>query len=589
MQAVDSKIGDQAIYGMLYLGCATVTSCLATIFFSYFSLFSVYLLSTLMFSAAWWMNKSEKYLEKAKFVALAGMLISSAITIISTGSVHHPVTAWLLVTILSVAILNNRTVLTTAVLLVTLIFVTLSLASDLPWLQNMRIDAFDEDWAVYLHQLMQLVFIAIALLVNQYITSNYQDKLLKTISTANDLNAELERAKQEAQQANNIKTMFLSNMSHEIRTPLNGLNGMLHLLLDHEDLDDKARHYVQIALDSNDRLLEQANNILNIARIEAQQLDLYPSDVNLMTLFGPLKNKYLAKALSKDLHFNWDIHLDSVWVYADGERLSEILSHLCDNAIKYTHAGRVSVHISEIQHQGSMFELNIIVADTGIGFDKDKLDYFLSPFTQADMTYTREYEGAGLGLALVNKLLILMGGTLDIETDLNRGTQLQLKIPLKPSLQYHGDDSKTVVNFHEGPHLKATEFDEDKGQVLLVEDDPNNVKLLQVLLRDYDINVHIASNGKEALDCLSRIPRCDLMFIDMYMPIMNGLDTMQLIRQDPRWESLQTIVVTSSTDDALLDRWRELGVEDILNKPIATSDFDIYVDRFLGDYHESKA
>lgn len=572
---------ERGIYNQVYVSCAAVTGALIFLSFNYPLLFATYLISTSFFLGAWYLNSYTPNQTMAKWLALAGMYFSANVAILTSGGVDHPSIAWLIVLMIAVTILRDIKITTLSVGLVLGAFAFFMYINDSAWQRDMTIG--DVALLTRIHQILQLAYVMFVVYAFTNIRYGQQQTMRELLVGLAQTNDELRRAEIRAEQASIVKTQFLSNMSHEIRTPLNGLNGMLNLLLE-SPLDEKSRHFVEIALDSNKRLLELANDILDITRIEARSLELYPTDTNIDDILGSIESKMRDKADRKELAFHWeqDIHLP--WLYVDGQRLGQIVQNICDNAIKYTHVGRVAVHIHDIALGNARRELNISVVDTGIGIDEEKLDYYLSPFTQEDMSLTRNEQGAGLGLAIVNQLLVVMGGSMEVNSDEARGTQFVIKIPVDiardSALQRNHDAAQ--------PREKAAKESllapaTGLPCVLLIEDDDNNIRLLEMLLRDYNVDIVIAYDGAEALEKLKTMPRCDLMFVDYYMPIMDGYEFLKRLRQERIWNDSHVVAVTGSLDKDVRQRWEALGVDDIISKPIQTSAFEAILERYLGD------
>lgn len=583
-QAIEA-LNNQAeigIFNQVYIACAAVTGTLIFLSLNYPLLFATYLIATTLFLGAWYFNAFANRAAASKWLAFVGMYGSAMVTIITSGGHDHPSMAWIVVLLMAVAILRDNVLTVVSVVVICLSFGGLIYVDGTPWQMSMVIEELAPLTRV--HQLLQLVyvvFVAYAFTHIRFVQHQAMRQVLKDLAATNN---ELRRAETKAEQASLVKTQFLSNMSHEIRTPLNGLNGMLNLLAG-SDIDEKSRHFVEIALDSNRRLIELANDILDITRIEARSLSLYPSDQNINELLAPLQLKMEAKAESKELLLHWEQEIHFPWLNIDGPRVVQIIQNICDNAIKYTHVGRVAVHIHDIALGSGHSELNISVVDTGIGIDQKKLEYYTSPFTQEDMSYSREAQGAGLGLAIVNQLLVVMGGTMEVNSDKARGSQFLIKIPVE--ISQHNIHKETLNTPSRDviatPHNKKSSVSfSDRTCVMLVEDDDNNIRLLQMLLRDYDVDIVVAHDGAEALDKLKKLTRCDLIFVDYYMPIMDGYELLKRIRKDARWKHIKAVAVTGSLDKEVRSQWASLDVVDIVAKPIQTSAFERILALHLG-------
>lgn len=580
IQSLDRSVA-RGINNQFYISCGAVTGILILLSFNYPLLFATYLTATSLFLGAWYLNSYTPNKMLANWLALAGMHGSANVAILTSGGVDHPSIAWLIVLLVATTILRDLKITTLAVVLVLSSFAFFMYIDDSAWQREMIID--EVALITRVHQILQLAYVMFVVFAFTSIRQGHRQSLQSILVDMAQTNDELRRAEIQAEQASKVKTQFLSNMSHEIRTPLNGLNGMLNLLLD-SPLDEKSRHFVEIALDSNKRLLELANDILDITRIEAHSLELSPIDTNVANIFSEIKHKMRSKAESKELQFHWeqDVHLP--WLYVDGNRLGQIVHNLCDNAIKYTHVGRVAVHIHDIALGTGKRELNVSIVDTGIGIDEAKLDYYLSPFTQEDMSLTREGGGAGLGLAIVNQLLIVLGGSMEVKSDATRGTQFLVKIPVELARDRALQRNHDAAQAHEETANKSLQTsDNSLPCVLLVEDDDNNIRLLEMLLRDYQVDIVIAHDGAEALGKLKKMPRCDVILVDYYMPIMDGYEFIKRLRQEQMWNETHVVAVTGSLDKDVRRRFETLGVDDMISKPIQTSEFEAILSRYLGD------
>jgi len=370
-------------------------------------------------------------------------------------------------------------------------------------------------------------------------------------------------AKETAEAASKSKSEFLANMSHEIRTPLNGVLGMLQLLqttsLDHEQLE-----FVHMAVQSSRRLTRLLSDILDLSRVEAGKLVLSKEVFNLsakmeesVELFRPL-----ASQSGLDLQLIVDPETPQQ-VIGDPARLQQILANLVGNSIKFTSGGSVTVSVAPLsdEHSGEPSVL-FSVEDTGIGVTDEKLMKLFSPFTQVSEGYSREFQGAGLGLSICKRLVELMGGSISVKSEEGAGTTVYFRIPME------GVDEPELPS--QAVHLSANDVVGIGLKVLLAEDDRVSQITAQRHMEKMGHEVVAVENGREAVDAL-RDGHFDLVMMDVQMPVLNGMDATQLIRQGEVGDEKKSIPIVALTAYAMGgDKLRiiEAGMDDYLPKPL---------------------
>ena len=361
----------------------------------------------------------------------------------------------------------------------------------------------------------------------------------------------LSKAKEIAEKANLSKSEFLAIMSHELRTPLNGILGISQVLLFEEDLKDNYRKKIDVIKNCGEHLLTIIQDILDIVAIEAGKTIYIENEVSLSELVNSTVNMLRNDIESKNIDLI--VSVPDIQLKSDKAKIRQILLNLLSNSNKFTHKGSITVDV-KVRDDDILFK----ITDTGIGIAKDKIDYIFDLFYQIDTTFTRKYEGVGLGLSICKKLVETLDGKIWVDSIINEGTTFSFTIK---NNSMNKDENFIKKNRDYLPNFK-------NKNILLAEDNKYSIIVVENIIQKINSNLLVAHNGREAIEILTQQNNnIDLILMDIQMPIMNGFEATRKIKSDGKLSHIPIIAVTSFAREEDKEQCLSTGCDDYISKP----------------------
>lgn len=433
--------------------------------------------------------------------------------------------------------------------------------------------------------------------INEQLEEQYAASIVKK-EELEKVKEELEEKAQQLEISSQYKSEFLANMSHELRTPLNSLLILAQVLSENGDsnLTAKQEEYVRTIYSSGNDLLHLINDVLDLAKVEAGKLEVVHREAGLHGIEETIIKQFSPIAEKNNLQFTVQVQPDvPSSFYTDEHRLQQILKNLLSNAFKFTESGSVTLMVQKVlkessrslslgnNHRESMLAFSVI--DTGIGIAEEKQETIFDAFKQADGKTSRKYGGTGLGLSICREIAYLLGGFIELTSQVGKGSNFTLYLPHQANepnkVKSYSKEAATALEETQDVLEGVNTIDEDGRRVsqlgksslkdkkiLIVDDDIRNVYALTIALEKYEMNVLVADNGREGIDVLHENPDIDLILMDIMMPEMDGFEAIRKIRSNHKFTALPIIALTAKAMKQAREECLEAGATDYISKPL---------------------
>ncbi len=389
-------------------------------------------------------------------------------------------------------------------------------------------------------------------------------KKQEALETVEQKNIELSVQKEKAEKANKTKDEFLAKMSHELRTPVNAINGFANLIKKKSQSIEETEH-ANIIINSSNVLLSIINELLDFSKIELGELELSETEFDLIRCIDNVCQMNYGAAEERNIGFNIDIDPDLArYVIGDEYKLTQVLNNILSNAIKFTSKGYVHFDV-KLKNKSFQYQtINFTILDTGVGIPNEKLSVIFDEFTQLKTDIDAYNEGTGLGLSIVKKLVSLLNGSIDITSELNKGTIVTLTIPLDTISNISSNEKQP--NKSSNKKIMSEQIDDLK--ILISEDHDFNRLLLINILGEFNFETYETKNGEELLDFLPQVEP-DIILLDLHMPVMDGYTVCKKIRsRKDKLKDTPILIMTADVISLTNSKFIETQANDIIYKPI---------------------